>query len=264
MIELYNNGELFIKDNKEFLETNINLSTFFFLDAPLLKEVDKINYALKCIHKDKKLVVLKVEPYNLMLFGDYECCNEVIYFLLDNGYEIKNILAEEKVGKEVINSFHNRGISYDISLTMDFMLCDKITSTTDKDVLHATAGDIDELFEYTKNFMKDCGLFDEVRRENIANTIDQYRIIKVDGKIASIAKFASSLEGFGRISEVYTLDSFRGKGYARKVVNAVKNEMIESGLIATLNVDRINPISNHLYSSLGFTKTFSQVLLIRK
>ena len=61
-----------------------------------------------------------------------------------------------------------------------------------------------------------------------------------------------------RIGYVYTPNAYRGRGYARKVVNSLKNEILASGKIATLNVDRKNPISNHLYSSLGFKRVFSQ------
>lgn len=264
MIKLYDSGQSFINDNKEYLETNINLSSFFFLDAPLIDKCDKINYALKCVNNDKELLVLKVEPYNLMLFGCSECCNEVFDFLVNNDFEIKNILCEENVGKEVIKSLMTKNINYNISITMDFMECDKITIPTDLDVQKATILDIDKLYEFNINFVKDCGLFDEVKKEDIIKTIDKFRFIKFNGKIVSMAKYANTYSKYARITCVYTLDEYRGMGFAKKVVNALKNEMINDGFIATLNVDRLNPISNHIYSSIGFNKTFSQVILVKK
>lgn len=57
---------------------------------------------------------------------------------------------------------------------------------------------------------------------------------------------------------MYTRDAYRGKGYARKVVNTLKNEILSAGRRAVLNVDRNNPISYHLYASLGFRRVFSQ------
>ena len=36
------------------------------------------------------------------------------------------------------------------------------------------------------------------------------------------------------------------------------NEIIDSGRIAVLNVDQKNPVSYHLYTSMGFRKIFSQ------
>ena len=52
MIVNYPNGEAFIVDNKDFLEQNIYMSSFFFLDAPLLKEASNNNLALVCTEKD--------------------------------------------------------------------------------------------------------------------------------------------------------------------------------------------------------------------
>ena len=48
------------------------------------------------------------------------------------------------------------------------------------------------------------------------------------------------------------------KTSAGKVVNSAKNEILASGKRATLNVDRKNPVSYHLYLSLGFERMFSQ------
>ena len=62
MITNYPNGEALIKDNKEFLDENKYMSTFFYLDAPFLKEPDKKNYALKVSSDNKKLLAIKVEP----------------------------------------------------------------------------------------------------------------------------------------------------------------------------------------------------------
>ena len=58
-------------------------------------------------------------------------------------------------------------------------------------------------------------------------------------------------------SEYLKTNEYRGKGYARKVVAALQNEILDSGCKAVLNVDKNNPISNALYKSLGFIKLFS-------
>ena len=67
-----------------------------------------------------------------------------------------------------------------------------------------------------------------------------------------------------RISMVYTRPEYRNQGLGRKVVNYLKNEILNEGKIATLNVDQANPISNHLYKSLGFKKVFSRGIFLPK
>ena len=73
MIVSYSNGTDFLQANQALLQENPYLSTFFTLDAPLLKQADTINYALRCEQGDNWLLALKVEPYNLLLLGDEAC-----------------------------------------------------------------------------------------------------------------------------------------------------------------------------------------------
>ena len=66
MIQVYDSGAAFITENQTFLDTNPQISAFMVLDAPLLKETGKINYAMKCEKDEKTLLAMKVEPYNLI------------------------------------------------------------------------------------------------------------------------------------------------------------------------------------------------------
>ena len=79
-----------------------------------------------------------------------------------------------------------------------------------------------------------------------------------DGKIVSMAEISAATPDAMKIAAVYTRPAYRGKGLARLVVNTAKNETLAQGKIATLNVDKKNPITNHLYRSLGFKPVFSQ------
>ena len=69
MIKLYKNGTELFEENKAFLDTNKYLSCFFAMDAPLLTQTDKINYAVKVEDGEDALLALKVEPYDMLLFG---------------------------------------------------------------------------------------------------------------------------------------------------------------------------------------------------
>ena len=66
MIVSYQTGMEFLQDNQAYLQTNPYLSTFFTLDAPLLKQADKINYALRCASGEAALLALKAEPLSLI------------------------------------------------------------------------------------------------------------------------------------------------------------------------------------------------------
>lgn len=260
MITEYPNGERFLEENRAFLNENPERTTFFFMDSPLLKQADKVNYALKCDNGGKKLLILKVEPYNMLLFGDAECVPESLRFIMERKYELKNYLCATELGDVLLKTLQEQyGLIYEEALAMEFMKADKITEPSSTEVTPAQESDADEIFEDMKRFIADCGLLDKPDREQIRKTIGGFRILKKEGRIVSIAKGVPVREKAEiRISNVYTPDDCRGKGYARKVVNTLKNEILSSGKIASLNVDRNNPVTNHLYRALGFQGVFTQ------
>ena len=259
MIKKYDNGNDLIEDNDGFLKTNKDLSAFFYLDAPLLKETDQINYSLKVTCGEQRLLAMKVEPYNLLLFGSPDCTEELAAYLFNEKYELKGILCSEDLGEKLLSILKNvYNIEYVEALAMDFMEARKITEPTSAEVISGEEADIDEIFGCLQNFVVDCGLLDKASRNSVEKGISNFRLLKKDGLIVSMAKMIDASDEAMRISDVYTRNEYRGKGYARKVVNAVKNDILDQGKIATLNVDKKNPISYHLYLTLGFERLFSQ------
>lgn len=253
MIKNYQNGHDFINDNAEYLNKNKYLSVFFFLDAKLLNETSNTNYAVKVQNNEFKLLALKVEPYNMLLYGDKECLRELLEYLKLQGLALNGIMCPKEIGDCLVKN-HN----YIEDILMDFMETNEYTEPSSNEVEKATIEDVEEIHLCTLNFFKDCGLKDKPDIEAIKKKIDQYRLIKVDGKIASMASFSKGTEDSCRISYVYTKPEYRNHGYARKIVNSIKNEILDMHFTATLNVDQKNPISNHVYSSLGFKKVYSQ------
>ena len=144
------------------------------------------------------------------------------------------------------------------ALAMDFMEARRVTEPSAPEVEPAREDDLDEIFDCAQRFVADCGLLDKPEKESFRKVLDSIRVIRADGKIVSMARIAPATGDDLRLVLVYTRDEYRGRGYARKVVNSAKNEILASGKRATLNVDRKNPVSYHLYLSLGFERMFSQ------
>ena len=147
MIVSYQTGMEFLQDNQAYLQTNPYLSTFFTLDAPLLKQADKINYALRCEQGDKRLLALKIEPYNLLLFGEEARVPELLRFLFDGGYEIKNYLCASELGYVLMQKMQSYGRCYEEALAMDFMEARSITEPSAPEVETAREDDLDEIFD---------------------------------------------------------------------------------------------------------------------
>ena len=265
MVKVYSNGEEFIQENDLFLKQNRYMSAFFYWDAPLIQESNKINYALKVSQNEKILLAMKVKPYNLLLYGEPDCLEELLLFIKDNEYELKGVLSSQSIGDALLSISKNvLGKEYYQQIGMDFMTATEISEPSSDEVEIPTLNDVDEIYHLMINFIKDCGLTDEVHKEKIGERISDYRIIRRDGKIVSLSRKSPDTDTSIRISAVYSRPEYRNQKLARKVVNCLKNEIINEGKIATLNVDQANPISYHLYSSLGFKKVFSQGIFLLK
>ena len=264
MITIYSSGDAFLHENQDYLNENRYLSTFFFLDAPLIKAVDKKQYALKVFNNDKTLLILKFPPFNALLYGDEDCLEEFLSFARDQDYEFEDVMCANNIGDQLVEIAPQvLEESYHLHVGMDFMRTSEITEESSKDVEIPTLDDVDEIAECSERFIRDCKLSDQVNKERIAQTINDYRILRRDGKIVAMSHISVDAEDSRRVSMVYTRPEYRGKGYARKVVNVAKNDILAHWSYATLNVDQSNPISNHLYESLGFRKVFSHGIYVK-
>lgn len=259
MIRIYENGNQLVQENRALLDTNPYLSMFFVLDAAALTAVDKINYAVSAGTEDAKVLAMKVEPYSMLLFGAEAAIPELLDFLVGNGYEIRNILGGETVCDAMVQIMASQhSAEYYEALAMDFMEATEKTEPSSPEVEIPVDADLDELVECEHRFVEDFGLDDKVNADRIRSRLPEFRILRQDGRIACMASVSKATPFALKIANVYTRPEYRGRGLARKVVNTLKNEILAQGKIATLNVDKKNPVSNHLYLSLGFRKVFSQ------
>lgn len=216
MIVSYKTGAEFLQDNQTYLQKNPYLSTFFTLDAPLLQEAGKINYALRCEQGETRLLALKVEPYNLLLLGEEACVPELLRFLFDSGYEIKNYLCASELGYVLMQEMQSYGRCYEEALAMDFMEARRVTEPSAPEVEPAREDDLDEIFDCAQRFVADCGLLDKPEKESFRKVLDSIRVIRADGKIVSMARIAPATQDDLRLVLVYTRDEYRGRCYARQ------------------------------------------------
>ena len=259
MIHVYPNGTAMVEDNRAMLATNPYQSMICSLDAPQIRESTKENYGIVAEREGQRLLAMKLSPYSLLLFGNGALAGELFDYLLSNGYEIGSLLGGEQLCDQVIGMLQSRfGIRYQEALAMDFMEAREVTEPSCPNVEIPTEADLQELVECKTCFVKDCGLNDPVSLERTRQRLREYRILRRDGKIVSMAGISVATPNAMKIAAVYTRPAYRGQGLARLVVNTAKNEILAQGKIATLNVDKKNPITNHLYRSLGFEPVFSQ------
>lgn len=264
MITVYEKGEHFYLENKDFLLTNIFTEVFFRLDAKLLSETNKEEYAIMAETNNKKLVALRKLPYSTLFYGDEDLVNDMVDFLLEQQYVIKDILCILPLGEIITNQLNARGYHYYKHLAMDYMICKQSVYPSNSCVSKPTLDDVDELLELCRTFAIEVHLTPTENKQRIIDQLDDFRIIKKDNHIVAMAAVSESTSEDKRIAYVYTRPEYRGNHLAKKVVANIVNETLEKGLCLSLNVDQANPISNQLYKSLGFSKLFSQAIFMEK
>jgi len=264
MVKTYLDGKTFYEDNKKFLLSNPYTEVFFRLDSEHLSETNKKEYAIKVTEKDCTLVALLKEPYPMLVFGDKSLSSELAIFLDKNDYLVKDFMGPVEVGNSLLNSFNSLGYNFECSIRMDFMECRAKHAPSSEIVELANDDDLDEIYNMMLNLVKDCGLNDVVIKEKVKSNLPDYRLIRDNGIPVSFAAIFKSSDEDKKIACVYTKPEYRGRKFAQQVVNYCVNEIMDQGYFATLNVDQNNPVSYHVYESIGFKKVFSQGIYYKK
>lgn len=259
MIRLYESGNALLAEYADYLNTNPYLSQWFFADGPLISKPDSQNYAVSAGTEASPLLCMRVAPFSAVLFGDPDAVGELMAFLLREGFEISRFLTGEAVGTAAVQVLREaHGLEYREALAMDLMETRTVTELSDPDVSVPGPDDLSEILDCLAQFILDCGLEDSVNEAGTRDTLSDFRILRQNGSIVSMAKLARRNAVFDSVTDVYTRPEYRGQGLARRVVNTLKNEILQCGRIASLSVDKKNPVSNRLYASLGFVRVDSQ------
>lgn len=261
MVILYKNGQDFYNDNKNLIENNIIRTIFFKLNSFVIDSFTREDFAIKIIDDDSKneLIAINKTPYNLLIFGDKSLIKElvsVVFYnnLVFNGLQCDKILADEFVKEYLLLASGD----FNSHLDMNLLTYNKKLSNCNKidysNVLECNDNDIDQIFNL-------CLLFDEealgrveVKKESIINNITNFRCVKDNEKIVSMALKSRNQDTCCAISYVYTSPKYRGLGYAKKIVSKIRDEIVYEKKTPYLNVDNNNPISSHIYYSIGFEK----------
>ena len=98
MIRMYDSGAAFLADNQALLNTNPQISAFMVLDAPLLKETGKINYAAKCEKDGKTLDNMRKDVYTALSYMTYA---PVLFISAKTGQRVERLF-------ELINYVHDQ------------------------------------------------------------------------------------------------------------------------------------------------------------
>lgn len=260
MHKFYTNGIDFINENIDLLNSSLIETAFFKKNAQSMKGLNRKSYIFKVYQDNMILLCLKYDKYPLLLFGNVELCDEAArivyqYHLEINKVQARSILAESflRAYEEYFDGYHSTLVS------MELMTCKDTTFIPSMWVERGHVEYIDELTNIYLSFHKE--IFNEeysyeYMKNRVENELENIRLLKVNNEVVAMAKRVIGEDAVCPISMVYTKPEYRGKGYAKEVVGVVTKDILNKNKLPYLYVDKANPISNKLYSSLGFKYEF--------
>jgi predicted GNAT family acetyltransferase len=104
----------------------------------------------------------------------------------------------------------------------------------------------------------------EEREERIRSRLSAGKsrgyLLEINGEVVSYASTSVETGSSAMVASVFCLPEYRGKGYAKQVVWALSDDLIQAGLLPCLFYD--NPDAGRIYHALGY-QTFDTWVLAR-
>lgn len=249
MIKYYKNGYEFYQENKNIIEENLIETSFFKLNYPSIDDFSSLDYCIKIIEGSSYLIALNKHPYNLLLFGNYLLCDKLAYEIYTHNLNINGVLASEELTNSFITHYTKYAkCEFDDAVSMGLLISNTLNEINDAKKINEN--DLEQIKQFNNQFHLE--IYNHLPYDTNIN-INEFYVYKENNEIVSMAKRTREEDTICAISLVYTPIKHRGKGYAKKVVSTIRNDIVKSGKTAYLYVDNNNPISTHLYYSIGFS-----------
>jgi predicted GNAT family acetyltransferase len=126
------------------------------------------------------------------------------------------------------------------------MLCEhRLPVALEQEIVELSDADVPDMLALTR--LTKPGPFRECTRK-----LGTYLGIKVEGRLAAMAGERLHLEGYTEVSAVCTHPDFQGRGYARALVAAIANRILDRGDVPFLHTNITNTQAIRVYEKLGF------------
>ncbi|MBD5116295.1 MAG: GNAT family N-acetyltransferase [Ruminococcaceae bacterium] len=256
MFKIYNSGKEFIEENREIFDKYPLETVFYEANANAMYDDMSNGFAVKAYDENGFMLAIRNLHFPMVLFGDSRFCGELAEELYRNNLTFTKLVDTGGHADAFFESYEKAaGGTHKLSLKMDIMKCHSLKDVDTSEIKAVDLSNAEEIAELNVEFSKEA-LNEEYdynyALERVKSQIADYSVIFRDGRIAAIAKKTRETDRLCGISFVYTRREYRGQGFARKVVAFITKSILDSGKLPYLYVNKSNPVSNHLYLSMGF------------
>lgn len=261
MLNIYNNGEEFMSDNKAIMlenETELNL---FWRNTQSKKTIEEGFIGMKAYNADSYYLVIQNKPYPRVCYCNgvniAPLAKEIFEHLKDNIAD--SINGNIEAVNQMIKVAKEYGIEYKQSHHLNLRILDEVNDIDIVDGEFICAKDREQdVSQWILNFIADCNLTDNIEDPQAkSKELCQSGMLffyVVDGNVVTMAANHRNTATSGGVGWVYTPDELRGNGYSMACMKYLTKNILEKYETAFLYADVVNPISNHIYQKLGYDK----------
>lgn len=215
--------------------------------------------------EEPRLIALYRPPYNLLAAGADSRSVPEAAALMGTAFagrtrDIPGVMGEAEISRSLAEGYAAAlGKKARLGLRMTLMRLDRIGSPDHRPGRLRPAREADLYFlpHWRTAYRRDCGMQAESLAAAELTVREQLRAGRLFLWEADTPK---AMAAIGRVQDVgasvsgvYTPPALRGQGFATACVSAVCRKLLEEGHSACLlYADEKNPVSNHIYSKIGF------------
>ncbi|QHQ61967.1 GNAT family N-acetyltransferase [Anaerocolumna sedimenticola] len=271
-VKIYRTVEKFLQENETVLLEKESVSQLILFNAMANRDLQTNQSMIFGRVADEFhhpfVLFANVLPFNLLIHwisGTVikEAISPIVDYIIGNNIQITGINGNKAICDLFISEYKKKRpeSEFKIRLPMDIM---ELRTLKDIDLVKGIARkanntEVNQIAKWMVEFAKEA-LGEEILYEDqipkAARMIENGRLYtfeKPDGEIVSMAAASRQLVNGICVNYVYTPKNYRNKGYAATTMYCLSKEMLNNGnQFCALFVDKRNPVSNRVYSKIGY------------
>lgn len=251
MLTFYDNGAEFAVECEQPWVANNAVFTGFFMSNIQQFDPTSSDFAVKYQTGDATILGIRHAGHPMFFAGADAAVEDFAHAMHRRGVNLKSIIAEKRLHDAFVKAWPVKETS---RKDMRVMVYSTPTVTIGADVVRAGKEHVKDIAKLLEQFYRETGQVSEhddykqMAKEKLGRTY-----VILDGKqVVSMAMRARDFATTCCISGVVTDSAHRNKGFSKRVVGFLANQIHNEGKQCYLFADDKNMVARSLYTRLGF------------
>ncbi len=261
----YSHSDDFWADNQTVILSHILRAELVYLNAHNQIGEDRGFFGIAVKDENSTLLAIRTAPYPMIFFGNGDdlapLAARAAEVLREQGLLPDALHGDAASTRAMIAALERQGARYRMGRHLIQRRCGAPVDflTLSLPLINANAVSYDFLKDY-RDFLDEChAAYDPAKLRTDVETMLQKNDLYVlvdGGAVVTMGRLQRIIPGGRAVGVIYTPPKYRGRGYSTCCTQKLTRLIFEAGYeFAYLYAEADNPVSNHVYEKLGYTKT---------